>query len=81
MTSPSPRHARLAILALAMGGFSIGATEFIAMGLLPEIARSLLPDLYATDSAAAIAKAGWLITAYAIGVVVGAPTIAAAAAR
>ncbi|HEX7589770.1 MAG TPA: MFS transporter [Demequinaceae bacterium] len=81
MTSLSPRHTRLAILALALGGFSIGATEFIAMGLLPEIARDLLPDLYATDSAAAIAKAGWLITAYAVGVVVGAPTIAAAAAR
>ncbi|WP_291377880.1 MFS transporter [Demequina sp.] len=81
MTELTPRRARLAILALALGGFSIGATEFIAMGLLPEIASDLLPDLYATDSPAAIARAGWLITAYAIGVVVGAPTIAAASAR
>ena len=73
MTQLTPLRARLAILALALGGFSIGTTEFIAMGLLPEIARDLLPDLYATDSEGAVAKAGWLITAYAIGVVVGAP--------
>ncbi len=77
----SPRRARFALLALALGGFSIGSTEFVAMGLLPDIARDLLPGLSASDPEASIGRAGWLITAYAIGVVVGAPTIAAAAAR
>ena len=66
------------MLALALGGFGIGCTEFVAMGLLPEISRDLLPQLHATSPDAAIARAGWLITAYAVGVVVGAPTIAAA---
>jgi DHA1 family inner membrane transport protein len=77
----SPTRARLALLALALGGFSIGATEFVAMGLLPEIARDLLPELSVTNPEASIGRAGWLITAYALGVVVGAPTIAAASAR
>ncbi|MFW2513992.1 MFS transporter [Demequina sp. SO4-13] len=77
----SPTRARLALLALALGGFSIGSTEFVAMGLLPEIARDLLPDLSVGDPEASIGRAGWLITAYALGVVVGAPTIAAASAR
>ena len=64
-----------------MGGFGIGATEFVAMGLLPELAADLLPALTASAPEEAIARAGWLISAYALGVVVGAPTIAAAAAR
>src|SRR5512143_3715597 len=81
MTSLTPARVRLALLALALGAFSVGATEFIAMGLLPEIARDLLPTLWAASKDDAIAKAGWVITAYAVGVVVGAPTIAAAAAR
>jgi DHA1 family inner membrane transport protein len=51
------------------------------MGLLPNIAQDLLPGLYASNSADANATAGHLISAYALGVVVGAPTIAAAAAR
>ncbi len=51
------------------------------MGLLPDIARDLLPGLSAESAEEANARAGWLITAYALGVVVGAPTIAAAAAR
>ncbi|KQW08527.1 arabinose ABC transporter permease [Leifsonia sp. Root4] len=72
---------RFALLALALGGFGIGATEFVAMGLLPNLAADLIPGLYASDPAAANAQAGWLISAYALGVVVGAPTIAAAAAR
>jgi DHA1 family inner membrane transport protein len=71
----------LALLALALGGFAIGATEFVAMGLLPNLASDLLPDLYAESHERANARAGWLISAYALGVVVGAPTIAAAAAR
>lgn len=81
MTAPSPGRARLALLALALGGFGIGATEFVAMGVLPEIARDLLPGLAARDPDAAIARAGTLIAAYAAGVVVGAPTIAVFAAR
>lgn len=51
------------------------------MGLLPDIARDLLPGVYGGSPTAAIAQAGWLISAYALGVVVGAPTIAAFAAR
>ena len=70
----------LAILALALGGFAIGATEFVAMGLLPNLASDLLPGLYAESHERANAQAGWIISAYALGVVVGAPTIAAAAA-
>ncbi|PPL20212.1 arabinose ABC transporter permease [Microterricola pindariensis] len=81
MPALSPARVRFALLALALGGFGIGATEFVAMGLLPNLAADLLPGLAAADPAAANAQAGWLISAYALGVVVGAPTIAAAAAR
>lgn len=70
-----------ALVALALGGFGIGATEFAAMGLLPEIAQNLLPAQYATDPEAALGRVGALITAYALGVVVGAPTIAAWVAK
>ena len=72
---------RLALLALALGGFGIGSTEFVVLGLLPNIAHDLLPGLYAVSPADANAKAGLLASAYALGVVVGAPTIAAFAAR
>ena len=84
MSSPallSPARVRLAILALAVGGFGIGLTEFVAMGLLPNLAADLLPNLWAVSHEKANAQAGWLISAYALGVVVGAPTIAALAAR
>jgi len=77
----TPLRRRLALISLALGGFGIGATEFVAMGLLPNLAQDLLPGLYAGAPDAANAQAGWLITAYALGVVVGAPTIAASAAR
>ncbi|WP_414974201.1 MFS transporter [Gordonia sp. (in: high G+C Gram-positive bacteria)] len=60
------------ITALALGGFGIGTTEFVAMGLLPNIAS----DLHISEP-----TAGHLISAYALGVVVGAPVIAALAAR
>jgi DHA1 family inner membrane transport protein len=70
-----------ALLALALGGFGLGLTEFVAMGLLPDMARDLLPAAYAHSAPDAVAKAGWMITAYALGVVVGAPTIAALTAR
>ena len=78
-TALSPVRVRFALLALALGGFAIGATEFVAMGLLPNLAADLLPGLYASSPEAANAQVGWLISAYALGVVVGAPTIAAAA--
>jgi DHA1 family inner membrane transport protein len=69
---PSTRTAVLAIVALALGGFAIGTTEFVTMGLLPDIADGL--DV-------SIPSAGHVISAYAIGVVVGAPIIAALGAR
>jgi DHA1 family inner membrane transport protein len=68
---PSLRVA-LAIAALALGGFAIGTTEFVTMGLLPDIARGVGVD---------IPTGGHLISAYALGVVVGAPVIAALGAR
>ena len=77
----SPARVRLAILALALGGFGIGLTEFVAMGLLPNLAADLLPHVWAVSHEKANAQAGWLVSAYALGVVVGAPTIAALAAR
>src|ERR1700760_1648208 len=70
-----------AVAALALGGFAVGLTEFVAMGLLPNIAASLLPTQYAHSTSQAVAHAGWMITAYALGVVVGAPTIAVLTAR
>ena len=81
MTALSPARTRLALLSLALGGFGIGATEFVAMGLLPDIARDLLPTQYAASPEDALAQTGAMIAAYAAGVVVGAPTIAALAAR
>ena len=51
------------------------------MGLLPNLAADLLPALWAQSHEQANAQAGWIVSAYALGVVVGAPTIAAAAAR
>ena len=80
MTS-APTRPRRALLALAIGSFAIGMTEFVVMGLLPEIARELLPTAWAASQEDAIAQAGWLITLYALGVVIGAPTIAASVAK
>lgn len=51
------------------------------MGLLPNLAADLLPAVWAQSHEQANAQAGWIVSAYALGVVVGAPTIAAAAAR
>jgi DHA1 family inner membrane transport protein len=65
-------RARPALLALAVGGFTIGTTEFATMGLLPQISR---------DLGVSIPGAGHVITAYALGVVVGAPLLTAVAAR
>ena len=65
-------HPTLVLLALAMGGFAIGTTEFATMSLLPYFARGLHIDA---------PTAGHVISAYAVGVVVGAPTIAVLTAR
>ena len=43
MTNLTPSRRWAALLALALGGFAIGLTEFVAMGLLPQIAKILLP--------------------------------------
>lgn len=66
------RHFVLAVLALAMGGFAIGTTEFVTMGLLPEIADGVQVSIPA---------GGHVISAYAVGVVVGAPVLAFLGAR
>ncbi|KTR04362.1 MFS transporter [Curtobacterium luteum] len=81
MTHLTPARRAAALIALALGGFAIGSTEFVAMGLLPNIAEALLPSQYAANPDAGIAHAGWLVSAYALGVVVGAPTIAAMSAK
>jgi len=81
MSQLTPARRALALIALALGGFAIGSTEFVAMGLLPNIAEALLPTQYAANPDAGIAHAGWLVSAYALGVVVGAPTIAAMSAK
>jgi DHA1 family inner membrane transport protein len=70
-----------ALVALSLGGFGLGLTEFVAMGLLPDIARNLLPEAYAASVPDALARAGWMITIYALGVVAGAPTIAVLTTR
>ena len=57
---------------LALGGFGIGMTEFVMMGILPDIATGLRIT---------IPQAGYLITAYALGVVAGAPTLVSLLAR
>jgi DHA1 family arabinose polymer transporter-like MFS transporter len=57
---------KLNLLPLALGGLTIGITEFVMMGLLPDIAK---------DLKISIPTAGHLISAYAIGVVVGAPLL------
>lgn len=80
--SKSPRGAaKWALLSLAVGSFGIGMTEFVVMGLLPDIAADVLASAWSADQADAIAQAGWLITLYALGVVVGAPLIAGSVAR
>ena len=59
---------RRALLSLAVGGFGIGTGEFVMLGLLPNVAH----DLHTS-----IPHGGYLIAAYALGVVVGAPTVTA----
>lgn len=74
MHSDRPRapSSTAAVLALAVGGFGIGTGEFAIMGLLPEVAA---------DLGVSIPTAGHVISAYALGVVVGAPVLAVLGAR
>src|SRR5512147_2656550 len=60
------------VLALTMCAFCIGTAEFVVMGLLPDIAR---------DLAVSIPLAGQVVTAYALGVVIGAPILAVATGK
>lgn len=62
----------LGLIALAIGAFGIGLTEFVIMGLLPDVAN---------DFAVSEAAAGWLISGYALSVVVGALGLTAATVR
>jgi DHA1 family inner membrane transport protein len=63
---------RLPLLALAVAAFAIGTTEFVIMGLLPEVA---------SDLRVSIPSAGMLVSGYALGVAVGAPLLAALTAK
>jgi DHA1 family inner membrane transport protein len=62
----APHGIGIAEMALALGGLAIGTAEFAAMGVLPEISG---------DLGVSVPQAGHLISAYALGVVVGAPAI------
>ena len=68
--TPSVHFGR-AVIALGVGGFAIGTGEFVILGLLPEVAR---------DIGVSIPQAGHVISAYALGVVIGAPVLAVLAA-
>ncbi|EJT04406.1 MFS transporter [Rhizobium sp. CCGE 510] len=62
----------LALLVLALSSFAIGTTEFVIMGLLPEVAA---------DLSVSIPQAGWLVTGYALAVAIGAPVMAILTAK
>ena len=62
----------LPLLALALSAFAIGTTEFVIVGLLPSVA---------VDTGTSLSQAGLLVTGYALGVALGAPPLAALAAR
>lgn len=70
-TTGDTRRLHTAVFALGIGGFSIGTGEFVIMGLLPEVSR---------DLGVSIPQAGHVISAYALGVVLGAPALAVMAA-
>lgn len=60
------------LIALALAAFGIGTTEFVIMGLLPDVAK---------DLRVSIPAAGWLVSGYALGVAIGAPIMALVTAR
>lgn len=63
---------RLPLFALAVSAFAIGTTEFVVMGLLPQMAG---------DLGVSIPSAGLLVSGYALGVVIGGPVLAMATAK
>jgi len=67
VASVTPRHRALILTALTLGGFAIGTSEFSAMGLMPEMVKTF----GVTEP-----QVGHIISAYALGVVVGAPLLA-----
>nr|WP_230412454.1 MFS transporter [Pseudomonas syringae] len=69
---PGAAPVPLSLLILALSAFAIGTTEFVIMGLLPDVAA---------DLGVSIPGAGWLVTGYALGVAVGAPFMAMATAK
>lgn len=76
---PCPHHGdetllkfAMPIALLALSTFAIGTTEFVIMGLSPEVAG---------DLAVSLPDAGWLISGYALGVAIGAPIMAIVTAR
>ena len=82
MTNPlPPGRRRLVLAALMLGGFAMGISLFTVGGFLPDMARDLLPDGWATDPDAAIGSAGWVVTAFTLGAVAGAPLVAATTGR
>ena len=68
----TPVPSRLPLLALALASFGIGTTEFVIMGLLPDVAA---------DLGVTIPTAGLLVTGYALSVAFGSPFLAVATAR
>ncbi|MBO9099014.1 MULTISPECIES: MFS transporter [unclassified Rhizobium] len=62
----------LALFILGLSAFAIGTTEFVVLGLLPDVA---------SDLAVTIPQAGWLVTGYALAVAIGAPIMAVATAH
>lgn len=72
VTSVSPVPSRLPLLALALASFGIGTTEFVIMGLLPDVAA---------DLGVTIPTAGLLVTGYALSVAFGSPFLAVATAK
>lgn len=67
----SVAHKNTLIAALVCGAFGIGVSEFLIMGLLPQIAADLSADLYQYDPETAMAAAGMMVSGYALGVVTG----------
>lgn len=72
LPAPAPKNPRLAELVLALGGFGIGTSEFVIMGLMNRVAA---------DFAVTVPQVGFAISSYALGVVVGAPLISVLAAK
>ncbi len=60
--APTRSHAQISVLLLTMSTFVIGTAEFVVMGILPDVAA---------DLSISIPKAGWLITAYSLGIAFG----------